>query len=392
MLTLTVARLLTPVETLAPAFVTVETGRIVDFGPRAATSVPVTAPVHDLGDVTLAPGLVDIHLHGGAGHDVMESGSDALLAIEKSLARQGVTAYLPTTVTASLDDTLRALERLAAAIEQAQRGDARENRARPLGVHLEGPFLSHARRGVHPPEHLQWPTLAVFDRLWQAARGHVRLMTIAPELDGALEVIAEAVRRGVRVSLGHSDADLTSARAGIAAGARHATHTFNAMRPLGHRDPGLLGVLLTDPRLTADIIADGVHLDPAIVKLFLQAKGAENAVLISDATAATGMPDGKYRLGSFDVEVRDGRCMADGRLAGSVLTLDRAVRNVMEFAGWGLQNAVRAASANPARVLGLDAEVGQVRTGARADFVVLSSDGRVQQTILGGVVERVKTA
>jgi N-acetylglucosamine-6-phosphate deacetylase len=255
-----------------------------------------------------------------------------------------------------------------------------------LGIHLEGPFLSHARRGVHPSEQLQRPTLNCFERIWQAARGHIRLMTVAPELEGADEVIVEATRRGVCVSLGHSDSDLTTARSAMAAGARHATHTFNAMRPLGHRDPGLLGLVLTEPRMTADIIADGIHLDPTVVRLFLEAKGAERAVLISDATAATGMPDGRYRLGPLEVEVKDGRCMAGDRLAGSVLTLDRAVRNVMEFAGWDLPHAVRAATANPARVLGMETHRGVLMAGAAADLVVLGPAGDVRRTIVGGVV------
>src|ERR1700687_4388437 len=154
------------------------------------------------------------------------------------------------------------------------------------------------------------PSLNSFEKFWQAAKGRIRMMTIAPELEGAIEVIAEAARRGVCVSLGHSDADSASAERGIAAGARHATHTFNAMRPLDHRSPGILGAALTDTRLTADIIADGVHLDPSIVKLFARAKGPEQTVLITDAISATGMPNGRYRLGSFEVEVRDGKCLA----------------------------------------------------------------------------------
>src|ERR1039458_8180886 len=213
----------------------------------------------------------------------------------------------------------------------------------PLGIHLEGPFLSHKRRGVHPPEYLLDPTLEIFERLWQAARGQVRMMTIAPELPGALEVIAEAARRKVCVSIGHSDAALETARAGVKAGASHATHTFNAMRPLDHRDPGILGEVLTDRQLSADIIADGIHVAPEVVQLFLQAKGIERAVLITDAMAAAGMPDGTYQLGPIQVEVKDGRCTSDGKLAGSVLTMDRAVRNVTQFAGWSLHDAVRAA-------------------------------------------------
>jgi N-acetylglucosamine-6-phosphate deacetylase len=169
----------------------------------------------------------------------------------------------------------------------------------------------------------------------------------------------------------------------VAAGARHATHTFNAMRPLDHREPGILGEVLTDSRLSADIIADGIHLDPAIVQLFLQAKGPDTAVLITDATAATGMPDGRYHLGSLELEVKDGRCLAGGRLAGSVLTMDRAVRNIMQFAQWDLQSAVRLATVNPARAAGLE-NGGLLKAGAPADLAVLSPGGDVRKTIVRG--------
>ena len=210
------------------------------------------------------------------------------------------------------------------------------------------------------------------------------MITIAPELEGAAEVIAEAVRRDICVSLGHSDADFEATERGIAAGARHATHTFNAMRPLDHRGPGILGAVLTDSRLSADIIADGVHLDPIIVKLFANAKGAEQTVLITDAIAATGMPDGRYHLGSLEVDVKDGRCMADGRLAGSVLTMDRAVRNLARFAGWNLAQAVSAASRNPAAVVRLTNK-GILAAGSDADFVVLNPVGEVLRTFVGGL-------
>jgi N-acetylglucosamine-6-phosphate deacetylase len=229
----------------------------------------------------------------------------------------------------------------------------------------------------------------MFERFWQAARGRIRMMTIAPELEGAPEVIAEAARRGVCVSMGHSDADFAAAERGIAAGARHATHTFNAMRPLSHntldnRSPGILGAVLTDHRVSADIIADGVHLDPVIVKLFAKAKGPEQTVLITDATSAAGMPDGRYRLGSLEVDVRDGKCMMDGKLAGSVLTMDRAVRNLARFAEWDLPQAVAAASRNPARAARI-ANKGVLAAGADADFVVLSPEGKVLRTFVGGL-------
>jgi len=249
---------------------------------------------------------------------------------------------------------------------------------------LEGPFISHVRKGVHPATDLLPPKVDTFDRLWQAARGHVRMMTIAPELEGAEDLIVEAARRGVCVSLGHSDADFEATERGITAGARHSTHTFNAMRPLVHRGAGILGVVLTDSRLSADIIADGVHLDPAIVKLVANAKGPEQTVLITDATAATGMPDGRYRMGSFEFEVKDGKCMVNGTLAGSVLTMDKAVRNLARFAEWSLPQAVAAASRNPARVAGLTNR-GALVAGADADFVVLNPVGEVLRTFIGGI-------
>jgi N-acetylglucosamine-6-phosphate deacetylase len=389
MIALTATALFTPLERIEQPLLLVEDGTIVEVTSRDRKEVPGNCRVVDFGDGILAPGFIDIHIHGGAGHDVMEAGSGALPPVERLLAAHGVSSYFPTTVTAPLDATLSALARLADAVETAEQNPQTSGppsggpRAWPLGIHLEGPFISHKRRGVHPPENLLAPSPAAFDRFWQAARGHIRVMTIAPELPGALEVIAQAAALGVCVSLGHSNADLDTARAGFNAGARHATHTFNAMRPLDHRDPGILGEVLTDSRLSADVIADGIHIDPTIVDLFLRAKGPDAAVLITDATAATGMPDGHYRLGSLDVEVKNGRCMVGDSLAGSVLTMDKAVRNVMKFAQWDLQQAVRLATLNPAQVVGVK-QGGSLQAGAPADLVVLSSSGEVRNTIVRG--------
>ncbi|MFY9703750.1 MAG: N-acetylglucosamine-6-phosphate deacetylase [Terriglobales bacterium] len=394
MLAFTAARLLTPTDAVEHPLLLVEQGRFLEVAAKSSLQTPAGISLSDFGDGVIVPGYVDLHVHGGAGFDVMDDDGKALPAIERLLARHGVTSYFPTTVTAPIDATLRALERLADAIEESQSGGQRSNkvgsgRTLALGIHLEGPFISYARRGVHPPEDLEAPTLPLFERFWQAARGRICMMTIAPELEGALEVIAEAARRGVCVSLGHSDADFATAERGIAAGARHATHTFNAMRPLGHntldhRNPGILGVVLTDDRVSADIIADGIHLDPAIVKLFARAKGPEQTVLITDAISATGMPDGRYRLGSFEVDVREGKCTLDGKLAGSVLTMDRAVQNLARFAEWDLQHAVAAASRNPARAARI-ANKGVIAAGADADFLVLSPKGEVLRTFIGGV-------
>jgi N-acetylglucosamine-6-phosphate deacetylase len=380
-------QLLTPLERIDNAALVMEDGIISALGPRDTVSVPANAQTIDLGDSILTPGMIDIHIHGGAGHDVMEGSGESLAAIERLMVRHGVTSYCPTTVTAPMDETLKALAELAKAMDDLeQRGTANPDRARPLGIHLEGPFLSHARRGVHPSMYLQPASAETFNQMWDAADGRVRILTIAPELEGALDLIRDVSGRGVCVSIGHSNANLAQANAGIQAGVRHATHTFNAMRRLDHRDPGLLGAILTDRGLTADMVADGVHVEPVVVDLFLRAKGIDGAVLITDGISATGMPDGTYRLGSFEVEVRDGRCESHGKLAGSVLTMDRAVRNVMAFANLSFQDSIRMATLNPARVLGIEHRKGVLRVGADADIAAFSPAGEVLRTIVGGVL------
>jgi N-acetylglucosamine-6-phosphate deacetylase len=389
MIALTASRLYTPLECIEQPVILVEDDSIVEVSSRKARETPSGAKATDFGDAILAPGFVDIHIHGGAGHDVMSADTAGRAAMEHLLAGHGVTSYFPTTVTAPVDQTLAALDKLAAEIEEAEQM-CDEGRAQPLGIHLEGPFISHLRRGVHPVGDLLPPTLEMFDRFWQAARGRIRVMTIAPELEGARAVISEAARRGVCVSLGHSNSELEDTLSGVAAGARHCTHGFNAMRPLDHRDPGIVGAMLTDARLSADIIADGIHLDPVVVKLFLQAKGPDAAVLITDATAATGMPDGRYRLGALEVEVKDGRCTSEGKLAGSVLTMDRAVRNVMQFAGLDLRSALRLASLNPARVIASNNR-GKLAAGGKADIVALTPEGAVQATIARGAIAEDKS-
>src|ERR1017187_470146 len=381
----TARRLYTPLEEIQNPLLVVEDGLISEVSSRSMKNVPGNTSLVDFGDVVLAPGFFDIHMHGGAGLYLMRALPSDLPRLGRFLTTHGVTGYFPTTVAAPLDATCAALGRLADAIEAAATAtDGNSVQARPLGIHLEGPFLSHKRRGVHPPENLLTPTVEIFERLWQAARGHVRMLTIAPEIAGSMEVIAEAARRKVCVSIGHSDAEMPIAQDAVKAGARHATHTFNAMRPLDHRDPGIIGEVLTDDRLSADIIVDGIHVAPAIVKLFLQAKGRERAVLITDSISATGMPDGRYQLGPIEVDVKDGKCTSNGSLAGSVLTMDRAVRNVTQFSNWSLRDAVRAATLNPAQSVGLSGQHGVLAQGIDADFTVLNPAGEVLKTIVHG--------
>jgi N-acetylglucosamine-6-phosphate deacetylase len=293
---LTAAKLLTPLTEIEAPQVTIEDGLITSIESRGALAVPEGAQHLDFPDAMLVPGYFDVHIHGAMGHNAMEGTDEAFDAIGKFLSTRGVAAYLPTTVTAPIDMTLRALEGMAKQIERANTGSGNfAGGAKPLGIHLEGPFLSHSKRGVQPAEYLQPPSIELLQRFWEASRGHVVLMTVAPELPGAIALIQEAVRLGIRVSLGHSNATTLEAEAGVAAGAVSATHTFNAMRPLDHREPGLLGVVLDDPHLYAELICDGIHVDPLLVRLFHKAKTPDRGILVTDGIAATGMPDGVYK-------------------------------------------------------------------------------------------------
>lgn len=353
---------------IAGGAILIEDGRILAVGPRAAMTAPAGARERDWGAATLAPGLVDIHVHGGAGLDFMTADAAGVRAVARRLARHGVTSFCATTVTAPWDDVLAAVRRLAAA---------------GCDIHLEGPFLSRERRGVHPETQLLAPSPHRLDELWERSRERLRIVTLAPELDGAPEFIAAARARGITVALGHSDATAAQALAGVRAGATHVTHTFNAMRPLHQREPGLLGVALTEPGLTADVIADGEHVDPRLIAMLWRLQGRERTVLISDAISATGCPEGEYALGGITVAVTGGRCLAGGRLAGSVLTLDRAVTNFMRFTGCDWASAWALASRNAARAAGLNRK-GQMETGADADLVVLAKDGTVQAAYVAG--------
>lgn len=386
---LTAAKLLTPLTEIDAPQVTIEDGCITSIESRGALAPPEGASHLDYPDATLVPGYFDIHTHGAMGQNAMDGTDDAFDAIGKFLASRGVAAYLPTTVTAPIDMTLCALEGMAQQIERAKE-TSREavslHGAKPLGIHLEGPFLSHSKRGVQPAEYLQEPSIDLLRRFWEAARGHIVVMTVAPELPGAIELIQEAVRLGIRVSLGHSNATTPEAQAGVAAGAVSATHTFNAMRPLDHRQPGLLGVVLDEVHLFAELICDGIHVDPLLVRLFHKAKTPDRGILVTDSIAATGMPDGVYKLGTMNVTVANGRCMYEGRLAGSVLTLDRAVRNFVKFTQASYGVAARYASTNPAHMAGFAETHGELAPGRPANITVLSPSGEIRSTLLDGQV------
>jgi N-acetylglucosamine-6-phosphate deacetylase len=376
---ITARRLLTDVGSVEfPVLIVGDDGALTDI------SSDPTALARERDTLTCA--FFDVHTHGAIGHDVMSASPADLREIQHFLARHGVAQYLPTTVTASVDSTLRALESLANAID----AEPQPLQAQPRGIHVEGPFLSHVKRGVHPEKYLQKPSIELFDRFQQAARGHIRLLTIAPELSGATELIAYATSLGVRCSLGHTNAFAFEARAGIDAGATSATHTFNAMRALGHREPGVLGVVLDDQRLYSELICDGVHVAPELVRLWLKSKAPERAILVTDAMSAVGMPDGRYKLGELDVDVRDGRAMVAEdlergvhTLAGSVLTMDRAITNLRQFTGASIAEATCLASHNPAAMLGWP-ESTRLAPGSPANLNRFDASGRLVASYIQG--------
>jgi N-acetylglucosamine-6-phosphate deacetylase len=329
---------------------------------------------------TLTAAFFDIHIHGACAHDFMAASASDIKSVGKFLASRGVAHYLPTTVTASIDHTLKALDKLASVIEGDHEG---HDGAIPVGIHLEGPFVSHAKRGVHPEASIREPSVELFDRLQTAARGNIRLMTLAPELPHALELIEHVKTTGVRVTMGHSKATYEETLAAIAAGARSSTHLFNAMRALDHREPGIVGAVLDRDDIYAEAICDGVHVAPSIIRLWLKIKGEERGILVTDGMSATGMPDGRYSLGDFEVEVRDGICLFGDTLAGSVLTMDQAVANVQRFTGTSLGTAVRLASRNPARMMGMS-ELTAVTAGCLANFNVFDQAGDRVGSVLRG--------
>jgi len=315
----------------------------------------------------------------------MEGDAVALATVAQTVARYGTTSLVATTVTASLDSTCQAAEGMARYIHAQRAAVPGTTTSEILGIHFEGPFISSVRRGVQPAEWIVPPSVEAFRKMLDAASGCARILTLAPELPGALELVEAARAAGLVVGLGHTNATYEQTQAAIRRGACHAVHVFNAMRPFSHRETGVLGAVLTSFEVSAEVIADGVHVDAAAIRLLLAAKGTDRVVLISDGTAATGRPDGKYHLGPLEVTVTGGVCRdAEGRLAGSTLTLDRALRNIVGL-GVSVQDAVKMLTRNPARLLGLEKRKGVLAPGADADLVLLDPDLKVAGVMTRGV-------
>ena len=369
------SRVVTPEGVLRDAWVQIADARIVSVGSERP---PIDAAFRDLADAWLLPGYIDLHVHGGGGHGV----ADSLESMDRAVAYHrgtGTTASL-VSLMAAPEEALS--DQLGWAAELAQRGPTPPGRV--LGSHLEGPFLSARRTGAQNAAYLTSPDAGVLGRLQDAARGTLRIVTIAPELEGALPLIGMLGETGVIAAMGHSDASYEQGLAAIRAGASHTTHLFNAMRPLHHREPGLAGAAL-EAGLTCELINDGIHVHPAMVRLVFEL--IPHPVLVTDATAATGAGDGRFELGGQAVEVRGGVAHLAGTdtLAGSTLTMAAAVRRAVHASGISVERASAAASANPARVLGLEREIGSIAPGLCADLVVLDHELEVTDVMASGV-------
>ena len=376
------SRILTPHEEILDSVIVVEDGKITQIGHRDEVRVPQEAEHFAAGDKIVIPGFVDVHIHGAGGHDVMEGTAEAIAKVAATVARRGTTSLVATTVTAPPEETCKSLHGIARYIRSPRNTEPRFA-AEVLGIHLEGPFISPARRGVHPRDAIASPSKELFDEFVAAADGLIRIITLAPELPGAIELIERAVAKGIVASMGHTDATYEQAWAAIGHGVTHAAHVFNAMRPFSHRDTGVIGAALTSPAVMAELIADGHHVDSPAVEILLRAKGLETILLVSDGTAATGMRDGTYRLGNFEVSVTGGVVRnSEGKLAGSTLSLDLALQHIVAL-GVPLIDAVRMATLLPARRVGLGGKKGVIAIGADADIVILHQDLR-----LAGVMTR----
>jgi len=370
---LTGARVVVPGGVLDGGWVHVRDGVIAAVGSGA----PPSAPHTDLGGAWLLPGYVDLHMHGGGGFDVAAS-RDSMIEAVAFHRRHGTTSTLVSLVTAPLEVLV---EQLGWAAELTDRGA--NPRGTVLGSHLEGPFLSHARCGAQNTAYLRDPDPNEMQTMLTAARGTLRTVTVAPELPGAVDLVAQLVAAGVVAAVGHSDASFDQGCAAIAAGASLATHLFNGMRPLHHREPGLVGATLS-AGIAFELINDGVHLHPAMTAVLSVA--GRRPVLVTDAIDAAGVGDGEFVLGGQMVDVRDGeaRLRSTGSLAGSTLTMELAVRRAVLDSGLPIETASAAASGNPAAVLGLTGRLGAITTGSQADLVVLDDDLWVTQVMSSG--------
>lgn len=367
-------RVVTPEGVLADGWVSVRDGRIEATGTGEPTGV--TPDVVELDGRWLVPGFVDVHCHGGGGAAFTDTDADRLVTAVGAHRRHGTTTTVASLVSRTVPDLVREVRALTEHVTDGLFA----------GIHLEGPFISAARCGAHDPAVLRAPDRESVEALIEAGGDALTMVTLAPELDGAVEAVRRFTDAGVIVALGHTDATLAQVLPAVDAGATVATHLFNGMRPLHHREPGPVGALLDDERVTVELICDLVHLHPTVVRMAARHAGSARTMLVTDAMAAAGVGDGVYEVGALRVTVRDGVPTLDGggALAASTLTLDAAVRNLVRACGLDIEEAVSAAAARPAALLGREGEIGVLAPGARADLVVLDDGLHTDRVMRGG--------
>jgi len=364
----------------SPELIAVEGGTITFVGRSEEFHCSGDYTVYDFGTAYVCPGFVDLHVHGSGGADVMDGTPEALHTIAEALARGGTTSFLAATMSAPKGSIEDALNNVADATRQISGG------ARILGAHLEGPFLNREKRGAQKEECLRPLDTNEFEAYLNAAKGTLKMITLAPELPGAIDLIKYAKARGLVVSMGHTAASFDQVREACRAGLSHVTHMFNAMSSMHHRDPGAVGAALGLDELVVDIIPDGYHIHPEIIKIAVQAKGVDNVCAITDCIRAGCMDDGEYGLGGQRVHVRAGTaCLQDGTLAGSTLSMSRAVKMLVETVGLSIGEAVKMAATNPARILGFGSK-GRLRPAMDADITVVDRNFGVLMTMVGGQV------
>jgi len=370
--------ILSPIEKFSPGRIVIRNGIIDAVGLLSDLRLPADSEHVDALRFTVVPGFIDPHIHGSGGADVMDATLASMNTISRTLASHGTTSFLPTTVSAPPEILGSTLDRLSPLLQESFEG------AKPIGIHLEGPFISGQKRGTHRENNIRLPDQSLLSDWINRTHGTLKLLTMAPELDGANPVADFARASGVTVAMGHSNASFEEAFAASENGTHYAVHTFNAMRGFSHRDSGIVGAVLSDDRIFAEIIADGIHVRPEVVRIFARSKGRERILLVTDAISATGMPDGTYKLGTDKVEVRAGVCRDnEGRLAGSTLTQDAALRNFVAYSGMRMDDAIFGLTWNPARALKLEGR-GCIEPGAHADMVVLDDALRVVKTFSEG--------
>ncbi len=381
-LAITNGKVVTPGGIIEDGIVLCEDAKIKFVGPaKDAEPEPNSQIVNAAGKFVL-PGFIDTHFHGSSGDDVMANGPEGIRRISRALLKFGTTGFLATTIAARHEELMRAVEDTIAAEEKDTLA------AEILGLHIEGPYINVKFKGAQPDWGIRDPNFDECNQLLDAAAGRIKIMTIAPELPGGLEMIRLLSRAGVAASVGHSEADYDTALAAIEAGATRATHLFNAMSGVHHRKPGLAAAVLNEPGICAEMICDGVHVNPRMVALAWKAKGRDAMALVTDATAAQGVGDGVFTLGDFQIQVRGPLCtLMDGvTIAGSVLTMNRAVGNAVAFTGMSLIDAAHTASMLPAQACGVADRKGSIEAGKDADIAILNPDFSVSHTIRAGAV------